>query len=112
MPENIKRRVVLTACIAIAGLSLLPAYWREPLAVFLNPVADAYAYKVERICEEIVTKNGPLQTCKTVLVKESGGAKKILKKIKKTVPKATPSIHPDTSPPGSDPVSFSLMIKR
>ena len=93
MPENIKRRVVLTACIAIAGLSLLPAYWREPLEFFLNPVADAYAYKVERICEEIVTKTGPLQTCKTVLVKESGGAKKDPEKDKKDSAKSNAK-HP------------------
>ena len=93
MPENIKRWAVLTACIAIAGLSLLPAYWREPLAVFLNPVADAYAYKVERICEEIVTKNGPLKTCKTVLVKESGGAKKDPEKDKKDSAKSNAK-HP------------------
>ena len=55
MPATIKRRIVLTACIAIAGIS---------------SVSDAYAYKVEKICEETMTKNGPRQTCKTVLVKE------------------------------------------
>ena len=60
MPATIKRRIVLTACIAIAGIS---------------SVSDAYAYKVEKICEETMTKNGPRQTCKTVLVKESGGTK-------------------------------------
>ena len=83
MPENIKCRVVLTACIAIAGLSLLPAYWREPLAVFLNPVADAYAYKVEKICEETMTKNGTRRICKTVMVKESVDSKNDSAKDKK-----------------------------
>ena len=78
MPATIKRRIVLTACIAIAGIS---------------SVSDAYAYKVERICEEIVTKTGPLQTCKTVLVKESGGAKKDPEKDKKDSAKSNAK-HP------------------
>ena len=83
MPTTIKRRIVLTACIAIAGISLLSAYGWESLAGYLNPVSDAYAYKVQKICEETVTKNGSQQTCKTVLVKESVGTKNDSAKDKK-----------------------------
>ena len=68
MPATIKRRIVLTACIAIAGIS---------------PVSDAYAYKVEKICEETVTKNGTRQTCKTVRVKDSVDSKNDSAKDKK-----------------------------
>ena len=68
MPATIKRRIVLTACIAIAGIS---------------SVSDAYAYKVEKICEESVTKNGTRQICKTVIVKESVGTKNDSAKDKK-----------------------------
>ena len=76
MSEKIKRRIVLTTCIATAGLSALPAGWREPLSDFLNPIANAYAYKVEKVCEETMTKQGPRHTCKSVLVKADGSAKK------------------------------------
>jgi hypothetical protein len=68
MPATIKRRIVLTACIAIVGIS---------------SVSDAYAYKVEKICEETVTKNGTRQTCKTVRVKDSVDSKNDAAKDKK-----------------------------
>ena len=68
MTATLKRQIVLTACIAIAGIS---------------SVSDAYAYKVEKICEESVTKNGTRQICKTVIVKESVGTKNDSAKDKK-----------------------------
>ena len=83
MPATIKRRIVLTACIVIAGISFLSAYGWESLAGYLNPVSDAYAYKVEKICEETVTKNGTRQTCKTVRVKDSVDSKNDSAKDKK-----------------------------
>ena len=68
MTATLKRRIVLTACIAIAGIS---------------SVSDAYAYKVEKICEETMTKNGTRKICKTVMVKESVDSKNDAAKDKK-----------------------------
>ena len=68
MTATVKRQIVLTACIAIAGIS---------------SVSDAYAYKVEKICEETMTKNGTRKICKTVMVKESVDSKNDSAKDKK-----------------------------
>ena len=68
MTATLKRQIVLTACIAIAGIS---------------SVSDAYAYKVEKICEETMTKNGTRKICKTVMVKESVDSKNDSAKDKK-----------------------------
>ena len=40
----------------------------------------SHAYKVERQCEEVVTKNGPIEKCKTVMVQEAAPDKKDGKK--------------------------------
>jgi hypothetical protein len=93
MLATIKRRIVLTACLAIAGISFLSADGWESLAGYLNPVSVAYAYKVEKICEDTVTKNGSRQTCKTVLVKEGVGTKNDAAKDKKDSAKS------DAKPP-------------
>ena len=40
----------------------------------------SHAYKVERQCEEVVTKNGLMEKCKTVMVQEAAPDKKDGKK--------------------------------
>ncbi len=40
----------------------------------------SYAYKVERQCEEVTTKNGVKEKCKTVMVQEAAPDKKDGKK--------------------------------
>ncbi|NBR28574.1 MAG: hypothetical protein EBT83_09225 [Betaproteobacteria bacterium] len=64
---------------AIIGLAALaqyaheepayPATWRLP-----QPIGEAHAYKVQKVCEEIHTKNGPRERCRSVLLKEEPGA--------------------------------------
>ena len=40
----------------------------------------SHAYKVERQCEEVMTKNGLMEKCKTVMVQEAAPDKKDGKK--------------------------------
>jgi hypothetical protein len=40
----------------------------------------SHAYKVERQCEEVTTKNGVMEKCKTVMVQEAAPDKKDGKK--------------------------------
>ena len=46
------------------------------LAVLLGlSISTAMAYKVRRDCEEKMTKKGPVETCKTVLIKDKNDKK-------------------------------------
>ena len=49
-------------------------------------VAEAHAYKVEKICEEITNKYGKQEKCRSVLVKEDGIPKKEEKKADEKKP--------------------------
>lgn len=49
-------------------------------------VAEAHAYKVEKICEEITTKFGKTEKCRSVLVKADASPKKEEKKADEKKP--------------------------
>ena len=46
-----------------------PALWD-----LLQPIGKAHAYKVQKVCEEIQTKHGPRERCRSVLLKEEASA--------------------------------------
>ena len=61
------------------GLSCLSHYPVESrtdpvLWELLQPIGKAHAYKVQKVCEEIQTKLGPRERCRSVLLKEEPGA--------------------------------------
>lgn len=55
----------------LIGLACFAEYVREGLP---QPIGEAHAYKVQKVCEEIHTKNGPRERCRSVLLKEEPGA--------------------------------------
>ncbi len=66
--------IILFSIIGLVALAhyevpAYPAPWRLP-----QPIGEAHAYKVQKVCEEIHTKNGPRERCRSVLLKEEPGA--------------------------------------
>jgi hypothetical protein len=46
-----------------------PVVWN-----LLHPIGEAHAYKVQKVCEEIQTKRGPREQCRSVLLNENPSA--------------------------------------
>ena len=76
--------LIILALIAIAPLAAPFCACEAPTGWSL--VAEAHAYKVEKICEEITTKFGKHEKCRTVLVKEDASPKKEEKKAEEKKP--------------------------
>jgi hypothetical protein len=82
-----KRHFILI--LMFSGLAGLAQYAHEirPRTIVLwlmQPIGEAHAYKVQKVCEEVQTKRGPREQCRSVLRKEEVGTSNQPKKDGKT----------------------------
>ena len=68
--------ILICSLLGLASISDHVSDWPPKSAIWelLRPIKLAHAYKVQKVCEEIQTKLGPRERCRSVLLKEEAGA--------------------------------------